>query len=306
MAPTLRGTAGRHLVFLSRPDRSHLYPTLGLAEELGARGNRVTFATGDPYVDETAGPGVTVVRVGRSERSLGFTRRVVADPPDAVVCDPRTYGAGTDLARRWGVPLVVAHTNVAEGPDWPGERAYGDDYVFVDPIGRGTVHDGWTPMSRRPVLLVSLGAVEDASIGLLVHAFGDTAYQVVMGYGSPGEERPASRLSVLEHASVCLIDGSLDAVSAALRQGVPMVLAPRTADQRENAARVAAAGLGVVLRLPDISPTELRRTVERVSVDEAMAAAGRAVRAAVRSAGSATRAADEVEARLARTHAHAA
>jgi UDP:flavonoid glycosyltransferase YjiC (YdhE family) len=291
MAPILRGAARRHLVFLSRPDRSHLYPTLGLAEELGARGNHVTFATGDPYVDETAGPGVTVVRVGRTERSLTLTRRVTANPPDAVVCDPRTYSAGTDMASRWGVPLMVAHTNLPDDPRWPGEQAFGEDYVFVDPTGRGTVHEEWTPMGRRPVLLVSLGAVEDASIGLLVHAFGDTAYQVVMD--SP------SRFSVLGHASACLIDGSLDGVSAALRQGVPMVLAPRTADQRENAARVAAAGLGLVLRLPDTSPTALRRAVERVAADEALAATARDTRAAIRVAGSPARAADLVESRLA-------
>lgn len=294
MALTLRGAASRHLVFLSRPDRSHLYPTLGLAEELGARGNSVTFATGDPYVDETAGPGVTVVRVGRTERSLGFTRRVAAQPPDAVVCDPRTYGTATDLAHEWGVPLVVAHTNLPDDPRWPGEQAYGPDYVFVDPTGRGTVHDEWAPMGRRPVLLVSLGAVEDASIGLLVHAFGDTEYQVVMG--SPGDS--PSRLSVLKHATACLVDGSLDAVSAALRQGVPMVLAPRTADQRENAARVAAAGLGLVLRLPDTSPTVLRKAIERVSADEALAAAVRDVSAAIRTAGSPAYAADLVESRL--------
>jgi len=295
MAPILRGAARRHLVFLSRPDRSHLYPTLGLAEELGARGNHVTFATGDPYVDEAAGPGVTVVRIGRTERSLALSRRVTANPPDAVVCDPRTYSAGTDMAQRWNVPLLVAHTNLPDDPRWPGEQAFGDHYVFVDPTGRGTVHEEWTPMSRRPVLLVSLGAVEDASIGLLVHAFGDTAYQVVMG--SPGDS--PSRLSVLEHATACLVDGSLDGVSAALRQGVPMVLAPRTADQRANAARVAAAGLGVVLRLPDTSPMELRRAVERVAVDEAIAATARDTRAAIRLAGSPARAADLVESRLA-------
>lgn len=293
MAPTLRGAARRHLVFLSRPDRSHLYPTLGLAEELGARGNNVTFATGDPYVDETAGPGVTVVRVGRTERSLAFTRLVAAHPPEAVVCDPRTYGTGTELADKWGVPLVVAHTNLPDDQRWPGEQAFGEDYVFVNPTGRGTVHDGWTPMSRRLVLLVSLGEVEDASLGLLVHAFGDTDYQVVMG--SPDSP---SRLSVLEHASACLIDGSLDAVSAALRQGVPMVLAPRTADQRANAARVAAAGLGLVLRLPDTSPTALRRAIERVAVDEVMTAASRNARAAIQTAGSPAYAADLVESRL--------
>jgi UDP:flavonoid glycosyltransferase YjiC (YdhE family) len=294
MAPTLRGAARRHLVFLSRPDRSHLYPTLGLAEELGARGNHVTFATGDPYVEETAGPGVTVVRVGRTERSLAFNRRVAASPPDAVVCDPRTYGAGADLAVKWGVPLVVAHTNLSDDPRWPGEQAFGENYVFVDPTGRGTVHDEWAPMGRRPVLMVSLGAVEDASMGLLVHAFGDTEYQVVMA--SPGDS--PSRFAVLEHASVCLIDGSLDAVSAAMRQGVPMVLAPRTADQRENAARVEAAGLGVVLRLLDTSPTALRRAIERVAADEAMRAAAREARAAVQVAGSPAYAADSVESLL--------
>lgn len=291
-----------HLVFLSRPDRGHLYPTLRLAEELGARGHRVTFATGDPYVDEAAGPGVTLLRFGRYERSLrtmpAFTARLDADPPAAVVCDPRTVGAATEFGREWGASVVVAHTNLAEDTTgWPAEHSFGGDYVFVSPGGRGAVHDAWRPADHRPVLLASLGTVDGASYGLLARAFGDTGWQVVIG-----EPRGA----VLEHASAFLTDGRLDAVSSALRLGVPMVLAPRTAEQRQHARQVANLGLGRVVRLAELSADELRRTVERLAADEVTSAAAREIRTLVRAAGTPARAADEIEARLPTRQAQAA
>jgi hypothetical protein len=267
-----------HLLFLSRPDRGHLYPTLRLAEELGRRGHQVTFASGDPYVDESAGPGVRVLRFGREERGLldmpVFRSR---GPVDLVVADPRTASA----AAAFGAPVVVAGTNLPSGHEWPGEQAF-DAYVFTLPGTRGAVHDPWRPGGRRPVLLV-----DGPPIGPLVRAFGDTDWQVVVG--------DSTRFAGLPHADVFLTDGRLAAVTAALRAGVPMVLAPRTAAETTCANHVVALGVGRLCVPEELSAEELRQVVERLRVDEPTLAVSRQIATKIGAAGSPETAADHIE-----------
>jgi hypothetical protein len=264
-----------HLLFLSRPAPGHLYPTLRLAEELGARGHRVTFASGDLYLDERAGPGVRAIRFGRSERSLLEQPITV----DAVVADPRTAAVATDLARAWDVPLLVAGENLPESRHgWPYEQAY-ESYVFTIPGTRGAVHNPWRRHGRRPVLLV-----DGPSLGPLVRAFGDTEWQVVVSN------------TELPHADVFLTDGRLAAVSAGLRAGVPMVLAPKTAEEIAYAKRIAELGVGeVVASLADAHAEDLRRLVEHLRVDEPALATARRLRDLVAVAGAPAIAADRVE-----------
>jgi hypothetical protein len=283
-----------HLLFLSRPDRGHLYPTLRLAEELGQRGHRVTFASGDPDLDESAGPGVTPLRFAQYERSLldmpAFRAR---GPVDAIVCDARTHGPATEFGERWHVPVVVAGTTLAESRHgWPCERAF-ESYVCTLPGPRGAVHDPWRPNGRRPVLLV-----DGAPIGPLVRAFGDTDWQVVVG--------DSSRFAGLPHADVFLTTAHLSAVSAALRAGVPMVLAPQTADEKANARKVAALGIATIVTLEDMPAEGLRQLVEHLRVDEPTLAIARKVRALVEAEGAAPVAADHVEFLLAPPLAQAA
>jgi hypothetical protein len=276
-----------HLLFLSRPDRGHLYPTLRLAEELGRRGHRVTFASGDPYLDESAGPGVTLLRFGQFERSLpelpAFRAR---GRVDAVVADPRTLGAATDFGREWDVPVVVAGVTLPESASfgWPSEQKY-ESYVFALPGARGAVHDPWRPGGRRPVLLV-----DGPGIGPLVRAFGDSDWQVVVG--------DSARFAGLPHADVFLTDGRLEAVSAALRAGVPMVLAPQTAEEVANTARITALGVGRSVHLEELPAEALHQVVEQIRVDEPTMASARRLAAAVAAAGAPTAAADTVEANL--------
>jgi len=273
-----------HLVFLSRPDRGHLYPTLRLAEELGARGHRVTFASGDPYLEELAGEGVTPLRFGQYERSLlEMPAFVACGPADVVVCDPRTLGAATDFGQQWDVPVVVAGTSLAESPlGWPYERSF-DSYVFTLPGPRGAVHDPWRPNPRRSVLLV-----DGPPLAPLVRAFGDTQWQVVVG--------DSSRFAGLPHADVFLTDGRLEAVSAALRAGVPMVLAPKTAEQVANARQVVELGVGAIVSLDDVGAERLLKVVEHLRVDEPTLATARELSTFVAAAGDPATAADQVEA----------
>lgn len=277
-----------HLLFLSRPDRGHLYPTLRLAEELGQRGHQVTFASGDPYAEEVAGPGVRLLRFGKHERSLrdmpAFRSR---GPVDAIVGDARTLDSAVDLGKQWGVPVVIAGTNLPAGHEWPGERVY-DPYVFTLPGARGAVHDPWQPGGRRPVLLV-----DGTSIGPLVRAFGDTEWQVVVG--------DSTRFAGLPHADVFLTDGRLPAVGAALRAGVPMALAPKTATEAANARQAVALGVGTIVSLEELPAESLRQAVEHLRVDEPTLATARRLALAVEAAGAPEAAAARVEHLLAAT-----
>ncbi|MPZ86340.1 MAG: hypothetical protein GEV28_40615, partial [Actinophytocola sp.] len=268
----------RHVLFLSRPDENHLYLTLAVAEELGLRGHMVTFATSDPFAEEDAESGVLMLRYGRDAAALrrlpAFTARLRTDPVDLVVCDPGTYDAAVELGQEWGVPVVVAHTNLATGEtvDWPAERSFGADYLYVHPAGRGRVYGGWAPEDPRQVLVVALGSVP---LDLLAAAFAERDWRVVLlAADVPADDLPANfaalpaRYAVLDHADVVLTDGELPGIAAALRHATPLVVAPRTPAQHRHAARVESLGLGVVVRQADLDARTLRRTVARAAVDE--------------------------------------
>ncbi|MFC4855680.1 glycosyltransferase [Actinophytocola glycyrrhizae] len=262
------------LLFLSRPAPGHRYPTLRLAEELGARGHRVTFASGEHV--GSAGPGVRPIRFGRSERSLLEVPALAT--VDAVVADPRAAAVAADLARAWDVPLVVAGENLPPSPHgWPFEQEH-DPYVFSLPGTRGAVHNPWRRLGLRPVLLV-----DGPPIGPVVRAFGETDWQVVVSD------------TELPHADVLLTDGRLGAVSAGLRAGVPMLLAPTSVREAAHADRIAALGAGtVVAALAETHAATLRGLVERLRADEVTAASARRVRGLVTAAGAPAAAADRV------------
>jgi UDP:flavonoid glycosyltransferase YjiC (YdhE family) len=298
----------RHVLFLSRPDENHQYRTLAVAEELGRRGHVVTFATGDPFADEDAEAGVLLLRYGRDVRTLrwlpAFAERVRGHPVDLVVCDPRTHDDAVRLGRVWGVRVLVADTNLATGETlgWLAERAFGADHLYVEPAGRGTVFGGWAPEDGRQVLVVAL---DEVPVDLLAEAFGARDWQVLVpATGLTAEELPENftplpaRDAVLDHADVVLADGGLPGIAAALRHAIPLVLAPRTREQRRHAERIARLGLGVLVRA-DLDAAALRRTVVRLAVDEPAHAAARRVRTLVREAGSPARASDVLESRLA-------
>jgi hypothetical protein len=175
----------------------------------------------------------------------------------------------------------VAGTNLPAGHDWPGEQAF-DGYVFTLPGTRGAVHDPWRPGGRRPVLLV-----DGPPIGPLVRAFGDTDWQVVVG--------DSTRFAGLPHADVFLTDGRLAAVSASLRAGVPMVLAPRTAAETACSRQVADLGVGRLAVPEELTGEELRQVVERLRVDEPTLAMSRRLATRIEAAGSPETAADHVE-----------
>ena len=152
----------------------------------------------------------------------------------------------------------------------------------MQPAGRGTVFGEWAPADGRQVLAVSL---DEVPVDLLAAAFDARDWQVlVLADDLAAAELPANFTAlpaadaVLDHADVVLADGDLPGIAAALRHATPLVLAPRTREQRRHAERVAELGVGVLVRPADLDAAALRRTVGRLAVDEPARAAARRVR----------------------------
>ncbi|MBA3523123.1 MAG: hypothetical protein H0T85_00925 [Geodermatophilaceae bacterium] len=103
---------------------------------------------------------------------------------------------------------------------------------------------------------------------------GDVPWWASVG---PGRQQP-----LLFAASVVVSGGGHGMIARALTAGVPLVLVPGNDDQRALSKRVADLGVAVVLR--HAGPRSLRRAVERVLADSAMAAQARSVARAVATA----------------------
>jgi MGT family glycosyltransferase len=99
---------------------------------------------------------------------------------------------------------------------------------------------------------------------------------------------------VLPHMAAVICHGGLSTITAALAAGVPLICIPQGREQPQNAARVAAAGVGCVVA-PDAGAADIAHAVRAVMGNtSARQAAGRFADA-VAALGAGERATDEVE-----------
>jgi UDP:flavonoid glycosyltransferase YjiC (YdhE family) len=233
-----------------------------------------------------------------SARDLGETPRLEAAPRPCVVAMPRS---------------LQIH------PDRVDPR-----HVFVGHVPWRR-HDGdWTPPRTGRVALVSLGTTYNRRHDVLrqcVEAFVDGAAEgggwhvVVAAPGAEpgllGPDRPdvevlpwVPQQDVLARATVFVTAGGTGSVLEGLSAGVPLVVVPQGVEQHVTAARVAALGLGAVVR-PVETPADavraaVRTAVRTVTTDPAVAPRLDAMRAEIAASGGARRAADVIEAHLPR------
>ncbi len=153
----------------------------------------------------------------------------------------------------------------------------------------------------RPVVLVTQGTVATDPGQLLrpaVRGLTGNGYLVVVGTGVVGRTTLPFALSeragraddvrvggflpvpdLLPHVDVVVTNGGYGGVQAALAAGVPLVVAGRSEDKAEVAARVAWAGAGLDLRTQTPSARQVARAVARVLDDPRYRARARALAA---------------------------
>ncbi|SDY04578.1 nucleotide disphospho-sugar-binding domain-containing protein [Thermoactinomyces sp. DSM 45892] len=159
-------------------------------------------------------------------------------------------------------------------------------YAFVGPLisDRHVTTD--LPLDRlnsQPTLFISLGTILSNAefYQNCFEAFGDTHWQVILNVGprTRTEEldsipknfiiRPfVPQLEVLKHTDVFISHGGMNSIMEALWFGVPTVAIPQSSDQPLVAERLTQLGLGESIQPDQVTPEQLRESVDRVSQSE--------------------------------------
>jgi len=151
----------------------------------------------------------------------------------------------------------------------------------------------------RPVVHVTQGTLSNAQPVLIGPALEGLATEDVLVVVSTGGRPPESlglgslpanvRLStflsypaLLPRTQVFLTNGGYGGVQAALSHGIPVVVAGRTEDKAEVAARVAWSGAGLNLKTSTPRPQTLRAAVRRVLDDPSFTTRAKALEAEYR------------------------
>ncbi|WP_242902323.1 macrolide family glycosyltransferase [Actinomadura terrae] len=175
------------------------------------------------------------------------------------------------------------------------------------------------PDGASRVALVSLGSVRNGDAGFfetVARAFAGRDWHVVVTVGdglpdadverlaalAPNVEvhRWVSGVSVLEHAEVFVTHGGSGSLADAWHTATPVVVVPPAPDFLPYAERTLELGAGRVIQPSALDADRLVAEVEAVASDDAVRERVRELQAHTRAGGGARRAADVLEAHLAR------
>ena len=199
-------------------------------------------------------------------------------------------------------------TIVYTSPEFqPCAATFSDRYAFVGPILRPVMQP--LEKSAQPTVYVSLGSVDNRHPDFYrrcLAAFADAPYRVIVSVGERTDipalgEIPVNctvaprvdQMAVLAACDVFLTHCGMNSVSEALWFGVPLVLFPKTPEQRGVANRVHRLGAGQFL--DSDAPAAIRAAVDSILRDEAARAAAEKIATDLRKCGGAKVAADKIE-----------
>ncbi|GAA2779832.1 macrolide family glycosyltransferase [Crossiella cryophila] len=195
----------------------------------------------------------------------------------------------------------------------PAGETFDQRYHFVGPcLSQRSFQGEWEPPnSVRPRVFISLGTAYnrqpeffrtcmDAFDGLPIHvvlAIGDQVDRAALGPAPTHVEvhRFVPQLSVLEQVDLFVTHAGMGSTMEGLHLGVPLLAVPQMAEQRVNADRIEALGLGRQLAPGEVTAESLLAAALAVLGDGAMAKRVAAYRKRSQAAGGAPVAADVVE-----------
>jgi MGT family glycosyltransferase len=144
--------------------------------------------------------------------------------------------------------------------------------------------DDLAPLAGR--LVVSSGLVEP-------EALGDVPYNVDV-------HRTVPQLDVLARCDLFVTHGGANSANEGLYHGVPMLVLPQDADQPRVAARIEELGAGLSLSPGTVTADRVRDRASQVLADPSFTARAQELAQAQRAGGGPVRAAEELEAHMAR------
>jgi len=200
------------------------------------------------------------------------------------------------------------HTIVYTSPEFqPASETFSEKYAFVGPSIRPAAET--ITKSCEKLVYISMGTVNNDMLPLYrrcIDALKDTGCQVILSVGNQvfpedfGTLPPnfsvyphVDQIAVLQAADVFLTHCGMNSVSESLYFGVPLVMLPKTSEQRGVAERVRQLGAGYILKRD--RPASIREAVEAVLNDPTYQAAAEAISRSFHQCPGAKGGADKIE-----------
>lgn len=223
---------------------------------------------------------------GLHRRASTLSKSLTGAPLSRFLLD---WPAGADVYAQMGV----------ESFEYP--RATPGNVVYLGPVpgpqDLGQLPEWWADLEgERPVIHVAQGTLANADldelIGPTLRALADDDVLLVVTTGRavddgelgplPANVRVAEYIdyrTLMPHVDVFVTNGGFGSIHAALRHGVPIVVAGNTEDKAETSARVQWSGVGVNLRTRRPGPEQIHAAVHTVLTDPSFSSHARRIAA---------------------------
>ncbi|OHE98213.1 hypothetical protein CORC01_06410 [Colletotrichum orchidophilum] len=165
------------------------------------------------------------------------------------------------------LPRKPTATTFQYPPWWPEvERNHKDNkYRHVIFVSQGTIN-----MNHSELVLPTIEAFSKIEDTLVVAALGVRGAQLPHGFVVPSNARVVDYMpydTILEYTDVFISNGGYGALTHAVRNGVPIVLAGESEEKMEVTMRAVYAGLAVSLATQRPSAAQVRLGVEQIFQD---------------------------------------
>jgi zeaxanthin glucosyltransferase len=239
----------------------------------------------------------------------------------------REYAERVGLKLDWDDPTrsmskLAWLTQTPKEFDFPGDH-WPEQFHHTGPLhdgfGRIPAEFPWERLTGEPLVYASMGTLQNGSEEVfrkIVEGTAAPGRQIVLSIGRNLKPEQigavpantivvahAPQIEILKRAALCITHAGLNTALESLAQGVPMVAIPVTNDQPGVAARIAFTGAGVVVPLKELTAEKLRAAVAEVMSDSSYGESARRLQQAIQKTDGLSRAADIIEAALAKAAA---
>ena len=291
-------------------DMERLQPDCIVADSMAVWGKAVAMKLDIPFVSSTTTFAFNRYSAKIMPQGMGELFRFLLAMPR---CSPYIR-----RLQSWGYPVKNVldilqndehtHTIVYTSAQFqPCADTFPEEYYsFVGP----SLRPAQTEMEKtgEKLIYISMGTVNNDLLPFYkacIEAFSDSDDQVILSVGnvvnmeelgkSPENihvYQQVDQIAVLQKADVFLTHCGMNSVSEALYYGVPLVMYPKTSEQKGVAFRTAQLGAGIFLRKE--TAEEIRQTVETVLMDNSYAESAASIGGSFRKASGAAGAADKI------------
>lgn len=249
-------------------DMEQLQPDCIVADSMAVWGKAVALKLGIPFVSSTTTFAFNQHSAKIMPRSAGDLVRLLVAMPKVNRHIRRLQNSGYPVKSILDIIQNDDHTHtiVYTSPEF---QPYADTfskehYAFVGPSIRPAGSE--IRKTGRKLIYSSMGTVNNDMGSFYrdcIRALGKTDHQVILSVGDlvdlkalgdlPDNVRvypSVDQIAILQKADVFLTHCGMNSVSEALYFGVPLLMAPKTSEQKGVAARVAQLGAGRYLGMP--------------------------------------------------------